>query len=88
MTSDLALGLRISIDTADRLKLEYGDLTFGEGMKSEYDEEIDLSKISNIDTMTISRRFMNDIIRARYEEIFHHITMELKNVGRDGMLPE
>lgn len=31
---------------------------------------------------------MNEIIRARYEEIFHHIVMELKKVGRDGMLPE
>ena len=88
VTSDLALGLRISIDTAERLKLEYGDLNFGEGMKSEYDEEIDLTKLSSVDTMSISRRFMNDIIQARYEEIFHHITMELKNVGRDGMLPE
>lgn len=88
VTSDLALGLRISIDTAERLKLEYGDLNFGEGLASDYDEEIDLAKLSGVDTITISRRFMNDIIRARYEEIFHHITMELKNVGRDGMLPE
>lgn len=28
VTSDLALGLRISIDTAEKLKIEYGDLTF------------------------------------------------------------
>lgn len=57
-------------------------------MSSDYDEQIDLSKLSNIDTMSISRRFMNEIIQARYEEIFHHIVMELKNVNRDGMLPE
>lgn len=31
---------------------------------------------------------MNEIIKARYEEIFHHIVMELKKVGRDGRLPE
>lgn len=36
----------------------------------------------------VSRKFLNEIIRARYEEIFHHIVMELKKVGRDGMLPE
>lgn len=30
VTSDLALGLRISIDTAERLKLECGDLTLRE----------------------------------------------------------
>jgi cell division protein FtsA len=88
VTSDLALGLRISIDTAERLKIEEGNLNFWEGMKSDYDEEIDLSRMSNIDTLTIGRKFMNEIIRARYEEIFHHVNMELKKVGRDGMLPE
>jgi cell division protein FtsA len=88
VTSDLALGLRISIDTAEKLKIEEGNLNFWAGMKAEYDEEIDLSRISNVDTIAISRRFMNEIIRARYEEIFHHVNMELKKVGRDGMLPE
>jgi cell division protein FtsA len=86
VTSDLALGLRISIDTAEQLKLNYGDLTIREGKAT--DEEVDLSKISNSETMSISRKFMNEIIQARYEEIFHHIVMELKKVGRDGMLPE
>lgn len=86
VTSDLALGLRISIDTAEQLKLNYGDLTIREGKS--IDEEIDLSKISNSESMSISRKFMNEIIQARYEEIFHHIVMELKKVGRDGMLPE
>lgn len=88
VTSDLAIGLRISIDTAERLKLEYGDLGFGLDTAKDFDEEIDLSKFSNIDTQTISRKFMTDIMRARYEEIFHHVNMELKKVGRDGMLPE
>lgn len=88
VTSDLALGLRISIDTAEKIKLAYSDLGFGEGMKPDYDEEIDLASISNVDTIVISRRFMNEISRARYEEIFHHVNMELKKVGRDWMLPE
>jgi cell division protein FtsA len=88
VTSDLALGLRISIDTAEKLKLEYGDLGFGAGMSADYDEQIDLGHISGTDDITISRKFMNEIIRARYQEIFHHVNMELKKVGRDGMLPE
>ncbi len=88
VTSDLALGLRISIDTAEQLKLNYGDLTIRDSKWKENDEEIDLAKLSNNETMSISRNFMNDIIRARYEEILHHIVMELKKVGRDGMLPE
>ena len=27
-------------------------------------------------------------MKARYQEIFHFVNMQLKNVGRDGMLPE
>ena len=77
VTSDLALGLRISIDTAEKLKIEYGDLTIRDTKWKENDEEIDLSKFSSMETMSISRNFMNEIIRARYEEIFHHIIMEL-----------
>jgi cell division protein FtsA len=88
VTSDLALGLRISIDTAEQLKLNYGDLTIRDAKGKDVDEEIDLSKISNTEVIGVSRNFMNEIIRARYEEIFHHIVMELKKVGRDGMLPE
>lgn len=88
VTSDIALGMRISIDTAERLKLEYADLNFSANHAEDYDEEIDLSQFSNIDNITVSRRFLNDIIRARYEEILHHVIMELKKVGRDGMLPE
>lgn len=57
-------------------------------MKPDYDEEIDLASVSNVDTIVISRKFMNEISRARYEEIFHYVNMELKKVGRDGMLPE
>ncbi|PID84120.1 cell division protein FtsA [Candidatus Gracilibacteria bacterium] len=85
VTSDIALGLRISIDTAEKIKLEYGNVDFDEDSP---DEEIDLSGISSIDTISISKNFMNEIIKARYEEIFHHIVMELKKVGRDGRLPE
>lgn len=88
VTSDIALGLRISIDTAERIKMEYGDLNFGVEEWKEYDEEIDLTRLSNVDDITVSRKFLNEIIRARYEEIFHHVVMELKHVWRDGMLPE
>ena len=88
VTSDLALWLRISIDTAEKLKLEYGDLNYGTWLEKDVDQEIDLSKFSNIDTISISRKFMTEIMKARYQEIFHYVNMQLKNVGRDGMLPE
>ena len=88
VTSDIALGMRISIDTAEQLKIRYGDLNFGVGESTDYDEEIDLSQISNVDSMIVSRKFLNEIMKARYEEILHHVAVELKSIGRDGMLPE
>lgn len=88
VTSDIALGLRISIDTAEKIKIEYWDLNFGYDRSEDYDEEIDLSKISHIDTLAVSQKFLNEIITARYEEILSKVSLELKKIGRDWMLPE
>jgi len=81
VTSDVALGARVSIDLAEKLKVEYGDLLL-------CNEDIDLSKISKNDSGSISMKYLSEILRARYSEIFHFVNAELKKVGRDGMLPE
>lgn len=87
VTSDIALGGRVSIDLAEKLKLEYGDIGLAKD-ESYRDEEIDLSVLNKLENDTISRKFLSEIIRARYAEIFYLVNMELKKVGRDGMLPE
>ena len=48
---------------------------------------IDLSTVSKMDTQTISKKYMAEIMQARYYEIFSLIKEELKRVGRDGLLP-
>ena len=87
VTSDIALGARVSIDTAEKLKIEYGSIGFCKEEKAK-DDEIDLAKISKNETTTISRKYLSEIIRARYSEIFYFVNIELKKIGRDGMLPE
>lgn len=87
VTSDIAIGTRVSIDLAERLKVEYGDVAFGKDEKVK-DEEIQLSKLSKTETTTVSKRYLADISRARYSEIFHFVNSELKRIGKDGMLPE
>lgn len=87
VTSDIALGLRISIDLAEKLKLEHGDVLFCKDEKAK-DEEIDLSKYSKTETAVISKKYLSEIARARYSEIFYFINTELKRIGKDGMLPE
>ncbi|MGE4444116.1 MAG: cell division protein FtsA [Candidatus Altimarinota bacterium] len=87
VTNDIALGVRTSIDTAEKLKLEFGQLSLDkeEGLK---DVEIDLSKISKGEEGSVSELYLSKIITARYEEILFFIREELRKIGRDGMLPE
>ena len=87
VTSDIALGARVSIDLAEKLKVEYGDLLLCKEEKAR-DEEIDIAKLSKTDSGAVAMKYLSEIVRARYSEIFHFVNAELKNVGRDGMLPE
>lgn len=87
VTSDIALGARVSIDTAEKLKIEYGSVGLCKDEKVK-DDEIDLAKISKSETTTISRKYLSEIIHARYSEIFYYVNAELKKIGKDGMLPE
>jgi len=84
ITNDLAIGLRTTIDTAERVKLEYG-IVQKPGAKKE--EEIDLSKIDGSEEGRVSKNQVSEIIQARLEEIFSMVNKELKSIGRDGQLP-
>lgn len=84
VTNDVAIGLRTSIDTAEKIKIEYGSCLpddIGER------ETIDLSLLSKIDTHTVSKKQMCQIIEARFQEIFMLAKDELARIHRDGMLP-
>ena len=84
VTNDIAIGLRTSVDTAERLKIEYGSVLPQEVGEREM---IDLSAISKVDTQTVSKRYMAEIMEARYHEIFSLVKEELNRIGRGGMLP-
>lgn len=84
VTSDVAIGLRTSIDTAEKIKIEHGSVLPGEINERDM---IDLSLVSKVDTQMVSRKYMAEIIQARYFEIFSLIKAELQRIGRSGMLP-
>lgn len=83
ITNDIAIGLRTSIDIAEKLKIDYGQALISEVGKR---EEIDLSEISG-EEGRISRRQLVDIIDARLSEIFDLVDKELEKVDRSGSLP-
>lgn len=84
VTNDIAIGLRTSIDTAEKIKIEYGTCNPGDVNDREI---IDLSLVSKIDTQKVSKKLMAEIIQARYYEIFTLVKDELAKIHRDGMLP-
>lgn len=84
VTSDIAIGLKTTLETAEKIKIEYGTCLPEEVQDKEM---IDLSLLSKIDIHQVSRKTLAQIIQARYHEIYSMIKNELAKVNRDGMLP-
>jgi cell division protein FtsA len=84
ITNDIAIGLRCSIETAEKVKLHFGH---SDPKSVSKEEEIDLSKFDPTEEQATSRAYVVEIIEARLEEIFNHISGELKKIHRDGKLP-
>ena len=84
ITNDIAIGLRTSIDVAEKVKLEYGSALSREIGKK---EDINLSEIDSSEEGMVSRHHVAEIIEARLEEIFAMVNKELKLIGKDKLLP-
>jgi len=84
ITSDIAIGLRTSIDVAERAKIQYVDALASLVPKN---EQIDLHELGAPDSELVSRRYVCEIAQARLEEIIERIEKDLKKIGRAGMLP-
>ena len=84
ITNDLAIGLRIPVDVAENIKLEYGSAITSEVGKRDI---IDLSYIDSSEHGNISRREVCVIMEARLSEIFELANKELKKIGKEAFLP-
>ncbi len=84
ITNDLAIGMRTSVDTAEKVKLQFGQAEMREVKK---DSDIDLSKIDKQEEGRVSSKHVAEIIEARLEEIFDLVNKELKKINKDGQLP-
>jgi len=84
ITSDIAIGLRVSIDVAEKIKLTYGSALSDQFKK---DEKINLNEFDSNEKGTPSKKYVAQIVEARVEEIFRMINAEFKKINRDGKLP-
>lgn len=84
ITNDLAIGLRSSIEVAERVKIEYGQCV-SKGLTRK--EKIDLMTVGNEISEEVELKYVSEIIGARMEEILSKIDIELSKVGRSHLLP-
>ncbi|MFA6429259.1 MAG: cell division protein FtsA [Patescibacteria group bacterium] len=83
VTSDIAIGLRTSLEVADQLKKQYISAYANFVDKR---DELDLQQLGAPQSEVVSLRFVADIAQARVEEIFERVGQELKKIDRAGML--
>ncbi len=84
LTNDLAIGLRASIDTAERVKILFGSANVD---MPDRHIQVDLSKIDEQEKTVVPKGEVLDILHARLEEIFDRIDKELRAIGKQGQLP-
>ncbi|MFB6225787.1 MAG: cell division protein FtsA [Candidatus Paceibacteria bacterium] len=84
ITNDLAIGLRSSIDVAERAKINYGYCLPGE---VDGEEKVDLSTVGAEESEMVSREYIAKIIQARTEEIFERVDDSLQDAQKSGLLP-
>ncbi len=84
ISKDIALGLRISIDTAEKIKVREGSCLPKEFKKQ---DEVKYSEVGGIEEGSFNKKEVAEIIEARVDEIMEKVDKELKKIGRSGMLP-
>lgn len=84
ITSDIAIGLRVNIDLAEKIKREYGSALSKNISKR---DDIDIGELGAGENVFVSRKYIAEIIEARVEEIFSRVDAELKKIDKSGMLP-
>lgn len=84
VTSDIAIGLRTSLDIAEVCKRNYVSAVPD---VIDEDQMIDLADLGAPESELVSPRFMSEIAHARVEELFEKVEEELERIERSGMLP-
>jgi len=84
VTSDIAIGLRTTLDEAENLKLNYGHV-----LPDVIDqaEKVEVRQVGGDRIQALPRRFLAEIIGPRLIEIFQMAREEVRKSGFDQLLP-
>lgn len=96
ITTDLAAGLRMSLEDAERIKIRLsqkerlpvrpGGAVEGEAGEKRHPDEVDISDLG-LDRTTISRKLVESVIEARLAEVFRMVAKEVKSSEYSEKLP-
>lgn len=84
-TRDVAVGLTVQYNDAERLKIEYGCAMLGLTADNSY---IEVPSNEGRTPREAPRKQLNEILEARAEELFIHVGSELVTIGMDQKLLE
>ncbi|MBA7701345.1 Cell division protein FtsA [subsurface metagenome] len=84
ITNDLAVGLRTSIEEAEKIKINYGSAVENSASPEKL---IEISNINEKDKHNVSEKYLVEIIEPRVSEIFSLVGTEVRKSGCYNMIP-
>ena len=85
ITNDIAVCLKTDIDTAEKIKLEFGICkTISPEARKQLKKKV---KLQGEELLVFSPKTLTEIIEARVGEIFGFVNKELKKISRQALLP-
>jgi cell division protein FtsA len=85
-TKDIAVGLRVSISEAERIKLEFGAVSMPWLSEEERREVIEITPVGKNQVRQLSREILCDMLQPRAVEILQHIAIEVKRATGERQL--
>lgn len=88
VTNDLAIGLRVSLDAAEKIKIALSNEDKKSKGKGEDEDQMNLERLGVTEVKKISKKTLTEgIIRPRLNEIFTMVRMDLDKAGLANRIP-
>jgi len=87
ITKDIALGLKVSMETAEELKLKHGEYLENLSKSGKKISNIKLSEIDENLEGEVSLKFLREIVEIRVREILDVLDNEIKSIGKRVQFP-
>lgn len=84
ITNDLAVGLRTSIEEAEKIKISYGSAVENSASPEKL---VEVSSINGKEKNNVSKKYLVEIIEPRVSEIFNFVGIEVRKSGCYNMIP-